>query len=741
MLLTVLATAQCTTMSLSMTDSYGDGWNGATYEIVNTETGATVATGSLDNAMSGDGLNVGTDQICLPDGCYQITAGGGIFDFEVGWSLTNTSTGLISGGTTAPVFFQVGAGCAGGCELYTFSAFGDLWDAEISWRIVDENNVEMASGQSTTGVSVCLSEGCYIVEMFDSFGDGWGLATWTLQNSFGVIVDSGTLLNGSFGVATLSIGGQDCSGFEPEPGDGIVVESGVFTPQALISDVFLGNCLEASNIVYTGSPSAIGTFSNGGAVGIEEGIILSTGNVMDAEPNGLFESSTGFFLPGSPLLDNISNDITNDAAVFTFDFTASTSEVTFTYVFASEEYPEYVCSLYNDAFGFFVSGPGYAPNTNIATIPGTAGVPVTIDNVNNDPNCLPNYPAYYVGNPAENVLAYDGYTTPLTATISTVPCETYQITIAVGDAGDAILDSAVLLQAQSFSAGVDVEVTAANLSGVQSTPSGCDEGGSFVFVNGGEPFSEDVTVSFLIGGTAQSGNAYEPIATEVTFPAGTDLVELDVNGVLDQLQETPQTVTVTLNETCSCSPPPEIALYLCQQLFLTAEWGEFEVEWANMKREAQCAWTTLSEENLEYFSIERSADGSMWEPIGQVDAVGSSAEKNDYAFTDVAPLSGRSYYRIKAVDINNEANLSAVRTLYKEAPPSLTIYPNPGNGHYQLAGYDQQEIVLYNTLGEKVAFEVSEAGKLNLMSCASGVYHMIVMHQDAVVQTERLVVE
>ena len=68
----------------------------------------------------------------------------------------------------------------------------------------------------------------------------------------------------------------------------------------------------------------------------------------------------------------------------------------FNYVFASEEYLEYVGSI-NDAFGFFLSGPnpagGNYVNVNLAIVPGTANTPVTIDNVNDATNSN-----YYIDN-------------------------------------------------------------------------------------------------------------------------------------------------------------------------------------------------------------------------------------------------------------------------------------------------------------------------------------------------------
>lgn len=630
--------AQCTNMTLSMSDSFGDGWNGATYAITNTQTGVLVASGSLDFAAGGDGFSTGTDFLCLPDGCYSITVGGGAWDLEISWSLSNTSTGTIAGGAPQTINFDVGAGCGGG--------------------------------------------------------------------------------------------GNPGGG-----GPAILVDGSTYLPEELISEVFLGDCLEASNISYTGTPGQIGTFSNGSGIGIEEGIVLTSGAITSAPgPNNTGSESTSALSLGNALLTSLAGMPTNDAAVFTFDFTASTDEVTFTYVFASEEYPEFVCSSFNDVFGFFVTGPGYAPNTNIATVPGT-NVPVAIDNVNNDPFCAPNYPAYYVDNTGGTAIEYDGYTTPLTATIQTVPCETYQITIAVADAGDTAYDSAVFLQAQSFTAGVNVEVAAANLDGIQSTPASCGEGGVFTFVNDGEPFTEDVTLTFSIGGTAQAGAVYDPIPTQITFPAGTTILEIPVDGIVDQLPDSPQSITLQLDQTCTCSPPPEINLYLCAQLFLPVEWNGFIASANPDKWQVECRWSSSEELQNDHFRIERSTDGEQWQTIGFEDA-----GNGEYTFTDHSPIAGDSYYRIVQVDFNGSESATGVRYVFmKESSTTIEVYPNPGSGIFRLQNWSGQQLVVRNTNGQIIPCEVDENGEFRL-SAAPGVYFIESISRTGRIGRARLVV-
>jgi len=98
-------------VTLIMNDSFGDGWNGNTAVVVNESTGQIVATATLPAGFTA------TVNLCLEDGCYRITVGGGTFPGEVSYILTGTNNGIISGGVNAAgVQFSTGSGnCTPGC--------------------------------------------------------------------------------------------------------------------------------------------------------------------------------------------------------------------------------------------------------------------------------------------------------------------------------------------------------------------------------------------------------------------------------------------------------------------------------------------------------------------------------------------------------------------------------------------------------------------------------------------------
>ena len=131
----------------------------------------------------------------------------------------------------------------------------------------------------------------------------------------------------------------------------------------LVKNVFIkGNCKNVSNITAIGNETlSIGQFENGEDIlKINDGIILSTGTIDLAQgPNIDNEAGFSFDVESNDLdLSQLATSTIFDATGIEFDFVPIGDKVTFRYVFASDEYCEFVGTSFNDVFGFFVSGPG-----------------------------------------------------------------------------------------------------------------------------------------------------------------------------------------------------------------------------------------------------------------------------------------------------------------------------------------------------------------------------------------------
>lgn len=259
------------------------------------------------------------------------------------------------------------------------------------------------------------------------------------------------------------------------------------------TQILLGNSssVQISNITYSGHPLQLGHFTGAGSyIGINEGVIIATGDSrLAATPNrgsvscvytdaylndgthlGIGHSfraevslTSGFSDSDLDLLGGAPHN----SAVLEFDFVPNSTGVSFEFIFASEEYEEWMGSGFNDVFGFFVSGvnisgPFSNNGVNIAIVP-NSNTPISINTINQNTNSqyyiqnvcnLPNNPP---GCPngccpcPKPDFQYDGFTTTMIASIDGLECnETYHMRIGITNVSDDKVGSAVFLKAGSF---------------------------------------------------------------------------------------------------------------------------------------------------------------------------------------------------------------------------------------------------------------------------------------------------
>jgi len=336
----------------------------------------------------------------------------------------------------------------------------------------------------------------------------------------------------------------------------ISVTSGAFPPIDLIKNVFLGDGVEVTSVTYDGTNPAVGFFTNGlNDINIDKGIVMSTGNVINAGTANTSGSTTGA-TSGTNFTDADLSIITGgtgvlDIARYIIKFKPTSDTLRFKYVFGSEEYPEYTCSPFNDVFGFFISGPGisgpYSNNAiNLALIPEPSdpsgltftGQPVSINNVHNgnpsNASCTPIFPMYYNDKIGSTSITYDGVLDVFIAQVIVIPCEEYEIKLVIADKGDAAWDSVVFLEAKSFGTGsVRVATVTTSLDG--AVAEGCDPGKISFQLPG--PTNVNVPIDYKIIGTAINGVDYDFIPDNQFIPIGDSVLILNINSIADGLPE------------------------------------------------------------------------------------------------------------------------------------------------------------------------------------------------------------
>lgn len=349
------------------------------------------------------------------------------------------------------------------------------------------------------------------------------------------------------------------------------------TPQQLVQDL-VGGGVQVSNVqLSSGDPVQRGSFDATNAdLDMPEGLVLATGGIEVAiGPNdqGDATNQCGVLFPAcagnDPDLDQVlGNQNSLDAVALEFDFVPTGDSINFKYIFASEEYPEYACSNFNDAFGFFLSGPGInGPYTNgarnIAKVPGQ-DTAVAINTINEGPgsnedgNCDGNCPCnsnLYVdngdgttpGGPEE--IQFDGYTVPLTASASVECGKTYHIKLVIADASDRVLESGVFLEKESFSSEGNLDVDPNTISFNNTVIEGCTDGTFSICRN--DPSKAD-TMAIDVGGSAIEGKDYDSIPDELVFGVGDSCQSFPVKPISDTLNEPQENIKVTVISTNDC---------------------------------------------------------------------------------------------------------------------------------------------------------------------------------------------
>ncbi|HNX07006.1 MAG TPA: choice-of-anchor L domain-containing protein [Bacteroidales bacterium] len=330
------------------------------------------------------------------------------------------------------------------------------------------------------------------------------------------------------------------------------------TPLQLVQQVLVGSGVTVSNATFNSSAAsissnAIGSYTAaavaGTQLGFSGGILLTSGQASLAiGPNT--NSGAGFNtnLTADPDLQLLVSTTVYDKAVLEFDFVPISDTIRFRYVFGSEEFDEFCASSYNDVFGFFISGPGITgPFTgnakNIAVMPNNPANYVTINNI-----CTAGA-TYSWLNSSGTYFQYDRMTYVYTAWSLVTPCQTYHIKLAVGDAGDHILDSGVFLEANSFSSnGVSYNTSFSSQVDTVAVE-GCND--AIVTFHLGQPDVIPTVINYSVSGTAVEGVDYPNVPDSLIIPAGQDSAYFVIHPIADGLAEPGETVIISyVNTVC-----------------------------------------------------------------------------------------------------------------------------------------------------------------------------------------------
>jgi hypothetical protein len=114
-------------------------------------------------------------------------------------------------------------------------------------------------------------------------------------------------------------------------------------------------------------------------------------------------------------------------------------------------------------------------------------------------------------------------------------------------------------------------------------------------------------------------------------------------------------------------------------------------------------WQTASEQNNSHFSIEKSTDGSNFLEIGREEGQGTTLETPEYQFTDFAPSTGVSYYRLRQIDFDGNFTFSNIASADFKGKEKTAIYPTPTTGRLNIKPLEsfgpESDLMIFDKLG------------------------------------------
>lgn len=204
------------------------------------------------------------------------------------------------------------------------------------------------------------------------------------------------------------------------------------------------------------------------------------------------------------------------------------------------------------------------------------------------------------------------------------------------------------------------------------------------------------------------------------------------------------TVCFDLNTSSACDP-----ITICPMLFCNTSICSTGLPIELISFSSKCndgnsvlLWQTASEINNDYFIIEKSKDGNLFNEIGTIKGAGNSSSIIEYSFVD-DEASETSYYRLKQIDFNGEYSYSNI-IANKCDNKNFNIYPNPATNtlNINLDYSDNQSLtkaIIYNSIGQVIK-EVKLTNKLNTINIENlenGLYHIQLQSDKQIITTKK----
>ncbi|MBI1266926.1 MAG: T9SS type A sorting domain-containing protein [Cryomorphaceae bacterium] len=567
-------------------------------------------------------------------------------------------------------------------ECLTIIAGGGTFDNEISWEVLDGATI-VASGIANEpgGVTLCLPEGCYVVNLYDSFGDGWNGANFVLLNDgnhvFNTTMGSGNFLSAPFCTEYI----PPC--FSSDPTGCPAIDLGADISLPICDDPCSSTIQVTADVFESGETTSYEVCSiafappfpfNGGT-----GFSIGTDDVWSNVVNLPFD----FCFFGN----NYSQMVVGSNGLVSFDVAQANLYCNWSF---NAPCPNPALPL-NSVFGVYHDiDPSICGGANYSIL-GTAPCRVFVVNYND----ICQFSCTSIRSTSQ-IVFYET-TNVIEVYVQNKP------TCTGWNNGNALI-------------GIQ---NATGLTGF--VPSG-RQTGPWSANNEAWRFTPNGPANFAVNWYDQTG----------FLGSGLSLDICPVDGTHTYIAEAVYTKCDGTNITVS-----DDVVVACATIMLPVEWLDFTAKLSDDESVVMCDWLTASELNNSHFIVQRSIDTASWEDVGVVPGAGTTNQEQAYQLIDHRPYSGTSYYRVVQVDFNGKSDVSQIRSVVR-SEAEIYVYPNPGNDIFHLSA-SNVNMVVFDALGREIAVDWLNSAEFRLSNPAQGCYFVEFFREGVILGRQRLV--
>lgn len=166
----------------------------------------------------------------------------------------------------------------------------------------------------------------------------------------------------------------------------------------------------------------------------------------------------------------------------------------------------------------------------------------------------------------------------------------------------------------------------------------------------------------------------------------------------------------------------------------------------NSNYEALNDWTVSNEENINYYEIEKSRNGTDWEVLAQLNRIDDMLEEHSYEYIDQNPYNGTSYYRLTEYDNDGGIGYQGIRPFHIKSKVELHAFPNPSKGNLNILIKGDitlvETVFITNSLGQKILNKSNvDKAIMQVQDLPQGFYSIILEKKDGDKIVQKLIIQ